>query len=564
VKDVIVVTDSAKEQQRDQSQTKQVAVWGIVVSACALVLSILVSLAPLRRLVGVPELTWPTYKFLIAAGVWLPTNLHFSNDGHASQLSTHIILLLSCMALAFMIYLGGAGLLQRQSAQGDYQKVMRVIWLTTLVIGLIYVFTPAMLSHDIFVYTAYGRILTVYHANPYFTTLANFPHDPFFRLDDWKDAPAAYGPVWIAVCALGSLLIGDSPDRALLVYRFFGLGAHLLNTLLVMHILRTMERSPRTVTLGTLLYAWNPLVLEESSLGAHNDTFMFTLILLGILFSVRTERQSTTYPPGLRSYLPSLLALTLATLVKFTAAPMLALYLILLAGKAFSAKSFAQKPALLLRLRAVLITVIPAALISGAFVVLLYLPYWFGLSISGIIYSFTSPPSANSSDNSILFAIIQWNHEHGLPPTSSWSYPFFYIFALHQTWNYINTATLVCMLLVSAIWIWRSPTTRTMILASLAILGATLIVTFWFFPWYVIWLIALMAICLPISGERVGRALVAFALAFSASAFCIYLFFNPYSSIGSWIGWTCLTTVGPPLIALLVWLTLPIHQSIKN
>jgi hypothetical protein len=293
---------------------------------------------------------------------------------------------------------------------------------------------------------------------------------------------------------------------------------------------------------------------------------MITLILLGILFSARAERNDSAYLPRPQSYLPALLAFTLACLIKFTAGPILVLYLALLARKAFAGKmleeSIEKRMAevinrFLHRLQATLTTILPAGLLSAALIVLLYLPYWAGLSIPGIIHSFISPPSANSSDNSILFAIIQWNHAHGLPPTSSWSYPLAYTFALHQTWNYINSATMAGMMLVSLVWIWRSPTTRTMVLAALATLGAALIVTFWFFPWYIIWLVGLMVICLPVGQQRVARALAAFALAFSVSAFCIYLFFDPYSSIGTWIGWTCLTTIGPPLIALLIWLALP-------
>jgi hypothetical protein len=437
--------------------------------------------------------------------------------------------------------------------------------LVTIILGLIFVMMPAMLSHDIFVYAAYGRVLAVHHTNPYFVTLSNYPQDPFIAVDDWKDAPAAYGPVWLAICGLCALLIGDDPARALLVYRLFALIAHLLNILLVTNILRTLGRSPRTVALGALLYAWNPLVLEESSLGAHNDVFMVTLILLGIFFSVRAERNDFSYLPRLRNYLPSLIAFTLAILIKFTFVPIIALYLVLLASQAFHAKTFeiaTQQHTLLRRLKAALFVVIPATLISGALVLLLYAPYWLGSSIEGIVYSFTSPPSANSSDGSVLYAIIEWVQVHGLPPTGTWAYTLLYVFALHQTWNYINFATMACMMIVSVIWLWRSPTTRTLVLATIATLGALLIVTFWFFPWYITWLMGLIVICLPVTYDRVGRALVAFALTFSAAAFFIYLFSKPLPPLGGWIGFDCLTTIGPPLLMLLIFLLLRLpHKS---
>jgi hypothetical protein len=41
------------------------------------------------------------------------------------------------------------------------------------------------------------------------------------------------------------------------------------------------------------------------------------------------------------------------------------------------------------------------------------------------------------------------------------------------------------------------------------------------------------------------------ALVFSASAFCIYLF-RGFPPIGDWEGFTSLTTVGPPLLTLVM------------
>ncbi len=196
------------------------------------------------------------------------------------------------MALAFGAYGLCALLIWRQPAQDNFSATLRLIWLGAIATGLIFVLTPAMLSHDIFVYAGYGRILVAHHANPYFVPLKAFPQDPFMPLDDWKGATAAYGPLWLDISALGALLSGDDPLRYILAYRLFGLAAHLLNIWLIYTTLRVMKRSPRTVTLGVLLYAWNPLALLESSLGGHNDVFLVTFILLGILLSVRAEQRS--------------------------------------------------------------------------------------------------------------------------------------------------------------------------------------------------------------------------------------------------------------------------------
>ena len=90
-----------------------------------------------------------------------------------------------------------------------------------------------------------------------------------------------------------------------------------------------------------------------------------------------------------------------------------------------------------------------------------------------------------------------------------------------------------------------------MVQATLALLGALLIVTPWFFPWYVLWLVSLAAVITPTRHERVKRALMGSTLVFSASAFLIYLF-RGYPPVGDWVGLVGLTTIGPPLVVLLV------------
>jgi hypothetical protein len=103
---------------------------------------------------------------------------------------------------------------------------------------------------------------------------------------------------------------------------------------------------------------------------------------------------------------------------------------------------------------------------------------------------------------------------------------------------------------MGAVCLWRMPTTRTMILASLATLGLLLVVTPWFFSWYVTWLVGLAAISLPTTRDRFGRALVAFALTFSATAFVTY-----FVAIGGWGGFNWITLIGLPLVVFIFFLT---------
>src|SRR6266487_2100219 len=599
-------TDSTKS-----PSTRFKADTGMVLYMLAFILCFLLSIAPLNRLAGATFLqALPTNTLLISVGTWLPIDLGFSSNAHDSQVTTHVVLLLAFIALAFLIYGLCAWSIQRRPLQDNYKRTLRLIWLGTCITGLVFILAPGMLSHDAFVYAGYGRVLAVHGANPYFVPLTTYPHDPALALDEWKNAPAAYGPLLLIICAFSSLSPDASFLQYLLTYRMLGFAAHLLNTLLVMNILRTMGHSPRTIALGTLLYAWNPLALLESCLGGHNDTFMVTLILLGMLYCVRAERKVIKSFSDLRYFIPSLVAFPLATLIKFTAAPLIVLLLIWIArktlsvpgslstmqlrlGTSFSPSNVKEtinrgraeagpyadnsktggdsgraeagpypmtENSVHLEWRRMFLMVIAAGLLSGVLALAFYAPFWIGHSIPAILQSFTSPPSANQAYGSIMFAILKWIWAHGLPG-QSWLAKSLYVLSLHSTWNAINLLTVIVTMSVGGFWIWRVPTTQALALASLGVLGALLIVTPWFFPWYVIWLVGLAAICVPIMHDRVARALVCSTLVFSASAFCIYLYYRGVPPLGSWIGFTFLTTIGPPILTLVTLLILPISRA---
>ncbi len=527
---------------------------------CTFILCILITVAPLNRLAGTTLLSSiPLCMLLTVMGTKLPTDLHLTADTHASQVNTDTIEFLSIMVLVYLVYAICAYIAYTYSTVQTPPTAKRVqfrsiriflqlIWIGAILIGIIYVLTPSMLSRDASAYASYGRIIVTYHANPYYTPLSAFPHDPFFQLDDWRDTPAAYGPLWLVVCAISTFVAGSSILHYIFFYRILGLIAHLINIVLVTAILRKMKRSPRIVVLGILLYAWNPLVLLESCLGGHNDIVMVTCILVGILLCIRVEQDIFFHA---RYYLPPAVAFTCAALIKFTAAPIIAFYLVLLAGRVFANElPMPQQKHMPYRLRELLTlrVVSTSALVSGLLAAILYIPLWLGHTIHEIGVSLGSLPSSRLAFGSILLAlqkvVATFHGDNGLLA----------FFSKHSTWSVINIIVVVGFFGIGALWIWHVPTTRTMVRATLATLGALLIVTPWFFPWYVIWLVSLAVVSLPDMHENyVGRALMASTFTFSASALLIYLF-RGYPPIGDWIGFASLTTIGPPLIVFLFFL----------
>lgn len=547
------------------SNNQSSSIFFLVLGIIAFVLCTGLSVAPLSRIPdSVIRLQTPFGQQLAQLGAWIPNDLGLTANHQSSQNSTNYVEFLVLIALAFAIYGLCALFIQRRAPQAEnhknHNRTLLLIWLGAILAGCIYIFTPAMLSHDIFVYASYSRLLAVYHANPYFVPISAYPHDPFTALNYWAHAISAYGPVWLAICSLFGFVLGPQPLGYVLAFRLFALAVHLLNTWLVTTTLRASGQSSRVVTLGTLLYAWNPLVLLESSLGGHNDVFMVTLLLLGILLGIRAEKKGQL--THARGYLPPIVAFTIAVLVKFTTLPLVVLFIIFVACRALRptlSPALPIRETISLRWRPALLTVCIATITSALVALTCYGPFWIGHSIQGIYSSFTNTPSALYAENSILRAILAWGNAHPLPP-HTWEYTLIQFFSSSKTWDYIDFATIAVVIMISALYLWHSPTIRTFVLASLATLGALLIVTPWFYSWYTTWLVGLAAVCLPLAHNRVGRSLLAFTLAFSASSFLTYLFKDGYQPFGIWIGLAFLTTILPPLLIFLVSFVAPLNK----
>ena len=528
---------------------KSLLVLGILYFICTLLM-----VAPLQRLAGTPAIIQlPTNRLLEFWGSWLPSDATFHVNPYQTYVTVNKIVYLTLTAIVLLIYGLAFWFIYRQPRNQDNRRSIVIIGLVTLFAGLIFVITPAMLSHDIFVYAGFGRLIVAHHASPYFVTLSKFQSDPITHLDDWSVTVSAYGPVWLDISAFIALFGNTDPAKFVILFRLLDLTCHLLNTYLIYKILQKMGCSSRAIALGTLLYAWNPLVLLESALGGHNDIAMMTFVLLGVFLFVYGEQHDITRA---RYYLPPIIALTLAALIKFTIGPIIIFYLVIVVRKVLLARKEARTGADTTR-RDWFVALFHMAVagVTGLCVTMLfYIPYWIGYSIHAIIFSFGAPPSSYFDEYSIERGINEAIAHHGLPPKSSLLYYVALFFRDHTVWNIINIVAVGAMMIVGIIWLWRKPTPHVLLLASLLTLGILLIVTPWFFPWYVVWLVALAAAILPNARSPFELALGVAGLVFSVSAFCVYYFSHFITKVGfiGWMGSDAFTTIGPPLLAFLL------------
>ena len=543
--------------------TKNTPLWLWLISLCILVflLSITVSIAPLQRAVGVPLLSHiPISILLTRVGSWLPADFHVLRDVQQSRITAGNGEFLLLIALAFIAYgLCTWCIRYKLTPNAHYTYVWIVLAGGIVATGLIFLFTPALLSQDIFVYADYGRTIVAHHANPYFVPpLQSSWPDPLTKLDMWNAVVNAYGPLWLYLCSFLSLLLGDEPVRYIFAFRLLGLFVHILNIVLIIAILRALGQSRRTVMLAAFLYGSNPLVLVESCLDAHNDAFMVMFILLGIWLVRRAEQKDFTQ---FKHYLLPLLAITMAVLIKFTSAPLVVLFLVLLARKTLiktHANSFTQRwvPALF--------KVCVAGVLCGLTIVLFYLPFWLGHSISAIVKSFSLAPSSYFAENSLLRVFYERVKSHGFPPHTSWLYWPIYLFSRRRTWDIINTIILAATLGMGAKLLWRVPTTRSMIFAALVVFEAVLIVTPWFYAWYVLWIVALAALVLTEHDSGTHKMGILFTFVFSASAFFTYIMPYYLQSFDRWGATRYLLTDSPPVLVFLCFIAVEVIRRNRD
>lgn len=211
----------------------------------------------------------------------------------------------------------------------------RRLWIVVLAFALLFALANFLVapitSLDLYDYIARGRITALYGGNPYVHAPEKYPGDPMADYVSWRHVTSAYGPLWEALSALLVRLAGNSLWSNMLAQKALASVAYLLSILLLAAILR--RTTPQRALAGTLLFAWNPLVLMEGVGNGHNDMLM-AFFLLGAFWMLGHIRPSADPMPRLLYGGVALLFLAASILVKFITVLFLPFFLLyLLSGE---------------------------------------------------------------------------------------------------------------------------------------------------------------------------------------------------------------------------------------
>ncbi len=442
---------------------------------------------------------WPALVALLSRVSWL--NLRAA----APSAMVNLALLVLGVTALLLLLAGRVGQLatKERLPKGSMAGLLLVVWLFTLLFGILFVLLPGGLGQDTLLSGLYGHLILVYHANPYLVNASSLANDPLYRaLTPGSFVSPLLGPLWLDLTVLPAWLAQNDPLKLVLTLRAAGLGLHLLNTLLLWAILSRIK--PEIRLSSTIFYAWNPALLLLGVSEAPQDLATLFFLLLGAFLLQR------------RSLLLSWACLVLAALINPLCLLLLPLFLRALARELRLATRGGRVFWWLLCL-----------LLFAVIVVLAYSPYWSGLGLNGIALRLRAVFWQDSAQSSLLAALSKL-------PFANWQ-PAAWLLTPHH-WLLLP-AVIIGGLLLLGMWVTDN--------LELALLFSSWIflALFFFLPVNTPWLI-LLPLVLALASSSRRTALLAQLLATGALvAYCLAYWPDHWSGLA-------LVTIG---LAALIW-----------
>lgn len=425
--------------------------------------------------------------------------------------------------IVFLLYIPGLWVLPRRIS-------FRFIWLSTALLGIAYLCMPIITSQDVFSYIAYARMGIVYHLNPLTTLPTAIQKDIVYPFLYWINQPSAYGPTWAIITGiLQWLAIGLGFTHLFsmeLLLRLFGLGMHLGSVWLIWSISGRLQggksvytpalarRSQQRRLFATLLFAWNPFLLLEACVNAHNDTTILFLVLLALWFLLPREQ-------GMRHrYLCAAALLAVAACLKITMLILFPGLLLFLWTRQAGQKQYLQG----------FKRVAASVGIYLGVIVLLYAPFWeHGNVLNLLIVSPGTTHEANSLYEVIMRVYTSITGIYVAPSTA----PASPVEQVTHTISLLLFGALYAYLCIRPLIHTKAINTLPALIRWLAVvwLCYCLVGSPWFWPWYIITLLGLCSLIIADNREDAQPLLLLgifpveyFALIMTLSMFSLYVF----------------------------------------
>jgi hypothetical protein len=192
------------------------------------------------------------------------------------------IIFIIIVGLLFIAYVLFLFLAKKGKLSPHHLVVLTIASFITLV------FSYNAFSYDLFNYIFDAKILTHYHLNPYAHSAGDFFNDPMLNFMRWTHRTYPYGASWLLLTIPLSLLgFGIFLPTFFLLKILMGL-SFLGSCFLIYKI--SQKIFPKQAIFNTAFFAFNPLVLTESLISAHNDMPMIFFFLLSIWLFLQKKK----------------------------------------------------------------------------------------------------------------------------------------------------------------------------------------------------------------------------------------------------------------------------------
>ncbi len=321
----------------------------------------------------------------------------------------------------------------------------------TAVFALTLLPTNPVTADDVYHNVADARTFWVHGKNPLLTPPSAVPQDPLARqVPAWRDTPSAYGPLWYLVTGLPLPFTGTALWPSVLAHKALT-ALFLLGTTAIVIVAAGRRTSAQGVAAGVLV-GWCPLLLWETAGAAHNDS-LAALCAVAAVYAALHRWTVAVFP---------LLLLAVATKPTLAVlAPVLLVWL--LRQRTGAARAVGA-----------------SLLLAGALALVLYWPVG-GLAapLAGLLRE--SQRVSSSPGAAVQTALAVTLHVNGLAVLTL-------LKAL--VWPvYLGLYAAVIVRLA------QRPDDETLVRSGCAVVLLTLaLVTWWFMPWYLLWLLPLAAL----------------------------------------------------------------------
>jgi hypothetical protein len=418
--------------------------------------------------------------------------------------------LLAAIAGAYVVF-AVAALVARGLAG---QRACGIVLAGTVLLALVLVPMYPAGSQDIYHNIADARTLWIHGDNPVTTPPDAHPDDPFLpHVSVWRDFPSSYGPLWYVIAGVGLPVAEADLWPNVIAQKLLSAGFLVITAALVMATAGRIR--PGTAPLAGVLVGWNPLLLFETAGNAHNDIVMVAFAVAAIYALVRGW------------WLAVFPLLALAVSVKYTLVLLGPLLLVWMLGR-----------------REIPLRQTGLSLVLGVAVVLVcFVPFLASGAIDASLARQSEGvlASTGAALTSLLITERGFGVEQAETAMKEVMVGVFFIGYVAALWQLLRDSR-VSALVAASTW------ATFLFLVTLS---------WWFWPWYLIWLVPLAALA-----PRNAEALL--ASVFSATAMLMYVVYIWQVFDPNWHATqreTAATIFALPLLLALVLLLRPLWRA---